>query len=93
MRETAIYKKPVWRSRSNSEPDIEQWTGSKLGKEHVKAVYCHPAYSTDMQNAGLDVAQATIKLVGRNISNFRYADDITLMAEGKEELKSVKKLA
>ena len=89
MRETAIYKKPVWRSRSNSEPDIEQWAGSKLGKEHVKAVYCHPAYSTYMQNAGLDEAQATVKLVGRNISNFRYADDITLMAEGKEELKSL----
>ena len=42
-----------------------------------------------MQNAGLDEAQATVKLVGRNISNFRYADDITLMAEGKEELKSL----
>ena len=68
MRKTVIYKKPVWRSRSNSEPDIEQWTGSKLGKEHVKAVYCPSAYSTYMQNAGLDEAQATIKLVGRNIN-------------------------
>ena len=68
---------------------MEQQTGSKSGKEHVKAVYCHPAYSTYMQNAGLDEAQATVKLVGRNISNFRYADDITLMAEGKEELKSL----
>ena len=89
MRKTVIYKKPVWRSRSNSEPDIEQWTGSKLGKEHVKAVYCHPAYSTYMQNAGLDEAEATIKLVERNINNFRYADDTPLMAEGKEELKSL----
>ena len=89
MRKTVIYKKPVSRSRSNSEPDIEQWTGSKLGKEHVKAVYCHPAYSTYMQNAGLDEGQATIKLVERNINNFRYADDTPLMAEGKEELKSL----
>ena len=32
------------------EPDIEQWTGSKLGKEYIKAVYCHPAYLTYMQN-------------------------------------------
>ena len=32
------------------EPDMEQWTGSKLGKEYVKAVYCHPAYLTSMQN-------------------------------------------
>ena len=32
------------------EPDMEQWTGSKLGKEYVKAVYCHPAYLTYMQS-------------------------------------------
>ena len=32
------------------EPDIEQWTGSKLGKEYIKAVYCHPAYLTSMQS-------------------------------------------
>ena len=32
------------------EPDMEQWTGSKLGKKHIKAVYCHPAYLTYMQN-------------------------------------------
>ena len=42
-----------------------------------------------MQNAGLDEAQTGIKIVGRNISNIRYADDTTLMAEGEEELKSV----
>ena len=42
------------------EPDMEQWTGPKLGKENVKAVYCHPAYLTYMfhimQNARLDEA-------------------------------------
>ena len=42
-----------------------------------------------MRNAGLDEAQAGIKIAGRNISNFRYADDTTLMAENKEELKSL----
>ena len=42
-----------------------------------------------MQNAGLDEAQAGIKIARRNISNFRYADDTTLMAESEEELKSL----
>ena len=42
-----------------------------------------------MRNAGLDEAQAGIKIAGRNINNLRYADDIVLMAESKEELKSL----
>ena len=42
-----------------------------------------------MQNAGLDEVQAGIEIAGRNINNLRYADDITLMAESKEELKSL----
>ena len=42
-----------------------------------------------MQNAGLDEAQAGIKIGRRNINNLRYADDITLMAESEEELKSL----
>ena len=42
-----------------------------------------------MRNAGLDEAQAGIKIVGRNINNLRYADDISLMAESKEELNSL----
>ena len=42
-----------------------------------------------MWNAGLDEAQARIKIVGRNINNLRYADDITLMAGSEEELKSL----
>ena len=73
------------------ELDMEQPTGSKSGKEYIKAVYCHPAYLTYteyiMRNAGLDKAQAGIKIAGRNINNLRYADDTTLMAESKE-LKS-----
>ena len=76
------------------EPDMEQRTGSKLGKEYVKAVYRHPAYFTVyaeyvMRNARLDEAQAGIKIAGRNINNLRYADNTTLMAESKEELKSL----
>ena len=42
-----------------------------------------------MRNAGLDEAHAGIKIAGRNINNLRYADDTTLMAESKEELKSL----
>ena len=74
------------------EPNMEKQTGSKLGKEYIKAVYCHPAYlyaEYIMRNAGLDEAQAGIKIARRNINNLRYADDTTLMAEIKEELKSL----
>ena len=42
-----------------------------------------------MQNAGLDESQTGIKIVGRNINNLRYTDEITLMAESEEELKSL----
>jgi len=76
------------------EPHMEQQTGSKLGKEYIKAVYC-PSYSFNlyaeyiMWNPGLDEVQARIKIPGRNINNLRDADDTTLMAESKEELKSL----
>ena len=63
-----------------------------LRKEYVKAVYCHPAYLPYMQSTSwesLDEAQAGIKIARRNINNLRYADDTTLMAESKEELKSL----
>ena len=70
------------------ELDVELQTGSKSGKEYVKAVYCHPAYLTYaeyiIRNAGLDEAPAGIKIARKNISNLRYADDTTLMAESKE---------
>ena len=78
------------------ELDMEQQTGSKLGKEYVKAVYCHPAYLTSIQSTScempdLDEIQAGIKIAGRNINNLRYADDTTLMVESEEELKSLLK--
>ena len=70
---------------------MEQQTGSKLGKEYIKAVYCHPALFNSyadyiMQVSRLDEAQAGIKIAGRNINNLRYADDTTLMAEREEKL-------
>ena len=73
------------------ELDMKQWTGSKLGKENIKATYCHPAYlhaEYIIQNAGLEESQAGIKIAGRNINKLRRADDTTLMAESEEELKS-----
>ena len=65
---------------------MEQWTGSKLGKEYVKVVYCHSVYLSYMKeyfmgNAWLDEAQAGIKIAERNTNNLRYTDDTTLMAE------------
>ena len=78
---------------------MEQQTGSKSGKEYVKAIYCHPAYlfaEYIMRNTGLEEAQAGIKIARINTNNLRFTDSTTLMAES-EELKSllmrVKKLA
>ena len=76
------------------EMDMEQEIGSKLGKEYIKAVYWLPCLFNlyaeyVMRNAGLDEAQAGIKIARRQINNLRYADDTTLTAESKQELKSL----
>ena len=71
---------------------MEQQTGSRLGNEYNKAVYCHPAYLTYMQSTSCEMpGQVKHKLelrAGKNINNLRYTDDTTLMAESEEELKS-----
>ena len=81
-----VKKKPL-------ELDMEQQAGSKSGKEYVNAVLSPSLFNFYaeyiMRNAGLEEAQAGIKIAGRNISNLRYADDTTFMAESKEELKSL----
>ena len=74
------------------ELDMEQQTGSNLGKEYVYILLpclfnLNAGYI--IQNAELDEAQAGINITGRNISNLRYADDTTFMAETNEELKSL----
>ena len=71
-----------------------QRTGFKLGKESGTVLYivtllCNLSVEYNTQNAGLDEAQAGIKIARRNINNLKYADDTTLMAESKEELKSL----
>ena len=72
---------------------MEQQSGSKLGKEHAKAVYCHYLFNLYaeyiMQNARLDETQAGIKITGKNINNLRYSNDNTLMAESKQEVNSL----
>ena len=69
-------------------------TGSKLGKEYIKAIYCQLLYLISMQNTSCEMPgwmkhKAGIKIARRNINNLRYADDTTLMAESEEELKSL----
>ena len=89
------------------QPDMEQQTGSKLGKEYVKAVYCHGCILSPClfnlyaeyitRHAGLDEAQAGIKFARRNINNLRYVYDTTVMAGTREPLnegeRRVKRLA
>ena len=70
------------------ELDMKQQTGSKLGKEYLKAAYCHPAYLTYMQSTLWEML-GWIKIARSNINHLRYADDTTLMAESEEELKSL----
>jgi len=87
------------------ELDMEQQTGSQLGKEYVKAVYFHHAYLTYMQSTSCEMASwmkhKLETIAGRNINNLWHTDDPTLIAESKEELRTswwkwkrrVKKLA
>ena len=77
------------------ELDMEQQTGSKSGKEYIKAVHCHPVYLTYIQSTSCEMpGWMKHKLESRlpgEISNLSYADDTTLMAESKEELKNLLK--
>ena len=76
------------------EPDMEQQTCSNLGKEYSKAVYYHLVYLAYMQSTSHEMPgwmnhKLEIKIAVRNINNLKYADDTTLMAQSKEELKSL----
>ena len=76
------------------EPDMEQWTGSKLGQEYVKCVYCHPAYLTYMQSISHEMpGSMNHKLESRFLGETSITSDmqviITLMTESPEELKSL----
>ena len=76
------------------ELNVEQQAGSKLGKEDIKSIYCHPAYltsrqSTSWETLGWKKHKLESRLLGEIINNLKYADDTTLMAESEEELKSL----
>ena len=80
--------------KEQSELDMEQQTGSKIGKGvHQGCILSLCLFNLYaeyiMQNSGLDKAQEEIKIDGRNINNHRYADDTTLIAEIEDELKSL----
>ena len=75
------------------EPNMEQWTGSKLVKEYIEAAYCHPAYLkymhfTSFKMLGWMNHKLESRLPGE-INHLRNADDTTLMEESEEELKSL----
>ena len=74
---------------------MEQKNGSKSGKKYLKSAYCHPAYLTYMLSTSCKMPgwmkHKLESIVGRNINHLRYADDTTLMAESKEDLKSLLK--
>ena len=75
------------------ELDMEQQTGSKSRKDYVKAIYCHPAYSTFMQSTSCEMPgwmkHKLESIARRNINNLTYTVDTTLMAESEEKLKSL----
>ena len=76
------------------ELDMKQQTGSKLGKQYIRAVYCHPAYVAYMQSTPWEMpGWVKHKLESRSLGEIsrtsRYADDTTFMAESEEELTSL----
>ena len=76
--------------KTKLDPDMEQRTGSKFGKEYVKAVYCHPDYLTYMQSISCEVlGWMKHKLESRWPGEKSITSDTTLMAESEEELKSL----
>ena len=83
----------MWVKEQQLEPDMEQWAGSKLGKEDIiqGCIFSPCLFNLYaeyvMWNARLDELQAGVKIARRNINNRRCADDTTQMAESEEELK------
>ena len=77
-----------------TEPDMEQMNSSKLVKECIKAIYCHSAYLTYVQNTSWEMLDWMIhklesRFLGEISNNFRYANDTSLMAESEEELQNL----
>ena len=81
----------MWIKKRQLEPDKEQWTGSKLGKEYIKAICCHPAYLTSMQSTSYKMPSwVDHKLESRLPVEVSTSSDMQMiMAEIEEELKSL----
>ena len=84
----------MWVKEQRLELDMEQQTGQNWERSMSRLYMLSPCLLNFyaeyiMQNARLDEGQAEIKIAGRNINNFRYPDDTTLVAESEEELKSL----
>ena len=80
--------------RQQLELDMEQWTGSKLGKDYVRALYHHPAYLTYIQSTSCKMLgwlkhKVESRLPGEISITLDNADDTTLMIESEEKLKSL----
>ena len=78
----------MWVKKQQLELDLAQQTGSKLGKEYIKAVYCHPAYLTYMWSTSCEMPgwmkhKLESRLLGE-INNLRYADDTTRKQKAKK---------
>ena len=91
---TCLLRNLMQVKKQQLETDMEQWTGSKLGKEYVKALYCHPVYLTYMQSTSCKMPgwmkhNPESRLLGEISITSDNADDTTLMAESKEALKSL----
>ena len=90
---TCLLRNPYQVKKQQLELDMEQKTNSKLEKEYVKAVYCHPVCLTSVQSTSCKMpswmTQAGVKTARRNINNLKYAGDTILMVESKEELKNL----
>ena len=76
------------------EMDMEQWTGSKVGKEYIKAAYCHSAYFNSRQSTSCEMPgwmkhKLESRLPGETSRTLSQADVATFMAESKEELKKL----
>ena len=80
----------MWVKKQQLEPDMEQWNGSKLTKEFLKAVYCYSCMqSTSSEMPGWMNHRLESRLLKEVSTTSRYADDATLMAESEDELKSL----
>ena len=83
----------LYAGQEGTELNMEQQTSSKLGKEYVKAVHCHPDFLTYRQSISCEIlGWMKLKLESRlmgEINNLRYSEDTTLMVESEENLKSL----